>query len=55
MERTWSSSALYRRFPVHGWMGLGLVALFWPLNWLLDGIDVFVQRPHRSLSYELVL
>lgn len=24
-------------FPVQGWIGLGLVALFWPLNWFLDG------------------
>jgi hypothetical protein len=26
-----------RRWPIQGWVGLGLVALFWPLNWLLDG------------------
>lgn len=25
------------------------------LNWLLDGIDVFAQKPHRALSYECVL
>jgi hypothetical protein len=23
--------------PVHGWVGLGLVALFWTLNWTLSG------------------
>lgn len=23
--------------PLHGWTGLALVALFWPLNWLLPG------------------
>lgn len=25
------------RFAAHGWLGLGLIALFWPLNWLLTG------------------
>ncbi len=24
-------------FPKHGWIGLGLIAIFWPLNWFLDG------------------
>lgn len=27
-----------RRFPLHGWLGLLLIALFWPLNWSLDGL-----------------
>jgi len=26
------------KWPFHGWMGLALVAVFWPLNWCLDGI-----------------
>jgi hypothetical protein len=26
-----------RRFPAYGWLGLGLVGLFWPLNWALPG------------------
>jgi len=26
------------RFPLHGWIGLGLVAVFWMLNWTLSGI-----------------
>jgi hypothetical protein len=26
------------RWPLHGWIGLALVAVFWPLNWGLDGI-----------------
>jgi hypothetical protein len=25
-------------WPVHGWIGLALIALFWPLNWLLPGL-----------------
>ena len=27
-----------KRFPVHGWIGLGLVAVFWALNWALTGL-----------------
>lgn len=26
------------RWPVHGWLGLALVAVFWALNWGLDGM-----------------
>lgn len=24
-------------FGIHGWIGLGLITIFWPVNWLLDG------------------
>jgi hypothetical protein len=27
-----------KRWPVHGWLGLALVALFWALNWSLAGL-----------------
>lgn len=27
-----------RRWPLHGWIGLALVAVFWPLNWFLPGL-----------------
>jgi len=27
----------FRRWPLSGWAGLALVAVFWPLNWLLPG------------------
>ena len=27
-----------RRWPIHGWVGLTLVAVFWPVNWSLDGM-----------------
>jgi hypothetical protein len=27
-----------RRWPGHGWLGLGLVAVFWTLNWTLPGL-----------------
>jgi hypothetical protein len=26
------------KFPLHGWLGLALVALFWTLNWSLNGL-----------------
>lgn len=26
------------RWPIHGWIGLGLVILFWTLNWTLPGL-----------------
>ena len=26
------------RWPVHGWIGLALIALFWTLNWSLSGL-----------------
>ncbi|MBU1965254.1 MAG: hypothetical protein KKD24_05500, partial [Proteobacteria bacterium] len=25
------------KWPVHGWIGLALIALFWILNWSLPG------------------
>ena len=27
-----------RRWPVHGWWGVGLVLVFWTLNWSLTGL-----------------
>ena len=27
-----------RRWPIHGWLGLGIVAIFWTLNWSLPGL-----------------
>lgn len=27
-----------RKWPVHGWIGLALILVFWPLNWLLPGL-----------------
>lgn len=31
-------STARRSFALHGWLGLGLIAVFWPLNWLLEGL-----------------
>ncbi len=27
-----------KKFPVHGWIGSGLVVIFWTLNWTLNGL-----------------
>ena len=37
MERTVTSGEA-RRFAWHGWLGLGLVVVFWILNWTLTGL-----------------
>ena len=34
----WNMVKPVKRFPVHGWIGLGLVAVFWTLNWTLNGL-----------------
>jgi len=34
MERV---SSQQRSFLYHGWLGVGLIAVFWPLNWILSG------------------
>lgn len=33
-----TTGAHHRCWPAHGWVGLALVAIFWPLNWLLPGL-----------------
>ena len=32
------AAALRNRWPLHGWVGLALVAVFWTLNWSLSGL-----------------
>lgn len=32
------SAAAPARWPLHGWLGLALISVFWPLNWALDGM-----------------
>ena len=27
-----------RRWPIHGWVGLTLVTVFWPVHWTLEGM-----------------
>jgi len=33
-----AATSLAKRWPLHGWLGLALVAVFWTLNWSLDGL-----------------
>jgi len=33
-----SEVAAVRSLAIHGWFGLALIAVFWPLNWLLPGM-----------------
>jgi preprotein translocase subunit Sec61beta len=34
----WIMVTRVKRFPVHGWTGVGLVIVFWTLNWSLTGL-----------------
>lgn len=43
-----------RSFPVHGWVGLLLVAVAWPLNWLLPGARTAILFFPLWLGYALV-
>ncbi len=36
-NRALSARSSCPRFAIHGWLGLSLIAVFWPLNWLLTG------------------
>jgi hypothetical protein len=38
MESSTNFSESLRKFPAHGWLGLLLIAVFWTLNWTLEGL-----------------
>jgi hypothetical protein len=38
IKRSSSFANSVRRFPLHGWTGLILIAVFWPINWFLPGL-----------------
>lgn len=38
MVNTARNAKRLRHFPVYGWVGLGLIAIFWPLNWFMPGL-----------------
>jgi hypothetical protein len=44
-----------RKWPVHGWIGLGLVALFWALNWCLPGLRTHLCFFPLWLGYSLAV
>ncbi len=43
------------RFPVHGWVGLALIALVWPLNWGLSGLRTHLLFFPLWLGYCLLV
>jgi hypothetical protein len=49
------TSIALRRWPVHGWVGLALVAVFWLLNWLAPGQRTFWAFFPLWLGYVLMV
>jgi hypothetical protein len=43
------------KMPLHGWIGLALVAVSWPLNWLLPGLRTTVMFFPLWLGYCLTV
>ncbi len=41
------------RFPPHGWIGLALIAVFWSLNWTLNGLRAHLLFFPLWLGYAL--
>jgi hypothetical protein len=50
-----NSRIFLRRWPVQGWVGLALVAIFWPLNWLAPGQRTFWAFFPLWLGYILTI
>lgn len=44
-----------RPLPRHGWIGLALIAVFWPVNWLMGGLRTTVAFFPLWLGYSLVM
>ncbi len=40
VERKLADSQV-KRFALHGWVGLALIAVFWAINWLLPGLRTY--------------
>src|SRR5262245_58348128 len=56
VRRMASSEARARpRFPVHGWIGLALLAVVWPLNWSLEGNRTHLLFAPLWLGYILTV
>ena len=51
MSRAATTTTVSKRWPLHGWLGLALVAVFWPLNWSLDGLRTHWGFFPRWLGY----
>jgi hypothetical protein len=46
---------MQRQWPTHGWMGLLLLAVCWPLNWILPGVRTSYLFFPLWLGYILVV
>jgi hypothetical protein len=44
-----------RTMPAHGWLGIALVALIWPLNWSLEGMRTHLLFGPLWLGYVLAV
>jgi len=44
-----------RKYPIHGWLGLLLVAIFWYLNWGLEGLRTHLTFFPLWLGFILVI
>lgn len=54
-KRTYYSVNLLANFPVYGWLGLGLVIIFWTLNWNLEGLRTHWAFFPLWLGYSLTI
>ncbi|MCI0396734.1 MAG: hypothetical protein L0322_17585 [Chloroflexi bacterium] len=52
---TWKRSTPLTAFPTHFWAGLLLLAIFWPLNWLLEGLRTHLLFFPLWLGYILTV
>ena len=55
MNHTITSAQTSRRLPSQGWIGLLLIAVFWPLNWLLPGARTHLLFFPLWLGYVLAV
>jgi hypothetical protein len=44
-----------KKFPVYGWIGIGLILIFWFLNWNLDGLRTYILFFPLWLGYALTV
>ncbi len=49
------AASVRRRLPLHGYLGLALVALVWPLNWGLEGLRTHLLFFPLWVGYVLVV
>ena len=50
-----ASKAPTRRLALHGWVGIGLIAVCWPANWLLPGLRTHLLFAPLWLGFALTI